>query len=46
MRHYPDVKAFLDYVDGIISNDEFVQQLIKRYALTQDDAAALVDNNW
>ena len=23
----PDVKAFLDYVDGIISNDEFVQEL-------------------
>lgn len=23
----PDVKAFLDYVDGIISNDEFVQEI-------------------
>ena len=23
----PDVKAFLDYVDGVISNDEFVQEI-------------------
>ena len=23
----PDVKAFLDYVDGVISNDDFVQEI-------------------